>query len=493
MNKRQLETEKAKLTDEEAVLKNLRKHYDHALLEINSKIKDFQGDIKSLTKMLEKAVEAGDTQNELIIRSRIQSKVYRKSYQENLQKQVNGIIENIEKNQYKSIQDYLTGCYDTGYISTMYDIAGQGIPLILPIEQRAVLNAVMLDSDISGKLYGGYTALLKKKIQSEISRGLATGMTYRDMARNLRNQTKITENQSMRIIRTEGHRIQQISADDARRKARAAGADVVKQWDSTLDGRTRPTHRKLDGQIRELDEPFEVDGKKAMYPGGFKRPEEDINCRCIALQRAKWALNESELETLKERAAFFGLDKTKDFNDFKAKYLKAVKGLGTKDNSNFDIPEHKKPEIINKIDFNDNNAVKFVIDSFEKSAIKESVETACVITKSGTVYKCFGIADRVFIDSDLGDKLKGAKVSHNHPIEETEYSFSNDDLKLFMQYELETLRGCDEKYTYELNRIPNEEYEMNNIFEMTEENSRHEWIMMKAEEFNFGYKRWEND
>ena len=31
-----------------------------------------------------------------------------------------------------------------------------------------------------------------------------------------------------------------------------------------------------------------------------------------------------ELETLKERAEYFGLDKTEDFEDFKKKYLKAA-------------------------------------------------------------------------------------------------------------------------------------------------------------------------
>lgn len=46
----------------------------------------------------------------------------------------------------------------------------------------------------------------------------------------------------------------------------------------------------LDGQIRELDEPFEVDGKKADRPGAFDRPEEDINFRCAMLTRARWRL-----------------------------------------------------------------------------------------------------------------------------------------------------------------------------------------------------------
>jgi hypothetical protein len=61
-----------------------------------------------------------------------------------------------------------------------------------------------------------------------------------------------------------------------------------------------------------------------MYPGGFGDPAEDCNCRCVSLTRAKWALDKDELQTLKDRAKFFELDKTEDFNDFKKKYLKAA-------------------------------------------------------------------------------------------------------------------------------------------------------------------------
>ena len=99
---------------------------------------------------------------------------------------------------------------------------------------------------------------------------------------------------------------------DAANKAKDNGADVVKQWDATLDSRTRPHHAQLDGQIRELDKPFEVASRKAMYPSGFGIASEDILCRCALLQRAKWALDDDELQTLKERAEFYGIDKTKD-------------------------------------------------------------------------------------------------------------------------------------------------------------------------------------
>lgn len=48
----------------------------------------------------------------------------------------------------------------------------------------------------------------------------------------------------------------------------------------------------------------------------------------MTLQRARWALDEAELETLKKRAEFFEIDKTKDFDDFKEKYMKSIEKSG---------------------------------------------------------------------------------------------------------------------------------------------------------------------
>lgn len=42
---------------------------------------------------------------------------------------------------------------------------------------------------------------------------------------------------------------------------------------------------------------------------------------------------------------------------------------------------------------------------------------------------------------DLGDKLKGAFVSNNYPIDETSYSFNRGDLSLFIDYELDVLEA----------------------------------------------------
>lgn len=303
MDKREKEVIYGQLESEKAVLDELRRQYDLALSDINRRIKALLADATP-------------------------SRAYQAAYQEKLKAQVEAAYDKLMTGQYKTIKHYLDDCYTDGFVGTMYAMNGQGVPMILPIDRKAAHKAIITDSKLSYELYAalGYDMdVLKAQIRREITRGIASSLPYEQIARNISDRAHVALSNANRIARTEGHRIQQASADDARKKAKEKGADVVKQWDASLDGATRPLHRRLDGQIREINEPFEAGGKKAMYPGKFGHPSQDCNCRCVALTRARAAMDEQELETLKERAAYFKLDKTEDFDDFKRKYLKAVK------------------------------------------------------------------------------------------------------------------------------------------------------------------------
>lgn len=317
LNKQELKVIKLELDKEQKVLDDLERQYKKALRDIDEKIKLLQSD--ELT----------------------QSRIYQLQYQQALRGQVSGILDKLHGDQYATIQQYLHDSYQDGFIGTMYSIHGQGIPLIVPLDQDAAVKAIITDSKIEEGLYksiGVNVKQLKQAISSEITRGIASNMPFADIARNISNRSKAPLSRAKTIVRTEAHRIQQAAAADARDAAKQRGCDVVKQWDSTLDSGTRPTHRRLDGQIREVNEPFVIDKKKkAMYPGDFGKAEEDCNCRCVALTRAKWALDEEELAILKQRAKKFGLmeedskaygrEKAKDFAEFKKKYLKVSETL----------------------------------------------------------------------------------------------------------------------------------------------------------------------
>lgn len=303
MNNREKEAAQYCLDNEKAVIAELKAIYSQAYDDIGEKIKALMAD--ELT----------------------QSKIYQIEYQKALKGQVSAILDSMNSNQYDSISEYLRECYEDGFIGTLYSLHGYGIPLIIPINQEQVVNALILDSKISEKLYtklGNNVKELKKTISHEISRGISTSMSYHDIARNLRSRGKMTENQSINIVQTEGHRIQNRSALDAGMKSREKGADLVKVWDSTLDSKTRPHHRALDGQVRELEEDFEIDGLTADSPGQFGIPSEDCRCRCFVLMKPRWDVDTPFTKRDNQSGELLEFENVKSYEEFKEKYWETV-------------------------------------------------------------------------------------------------------------------------------------------------------------------------
>ena len=428
MNKRQKLVQQQFLNNEEAVIRRLKQVYNQAQNDIEKKTQALQDDINRLETMSNLAVDAKEKAKLLSMQ---QSKIYQKQSQDAMKKQIGSVLDNMQVEEFKTVSEYLSKCYEDGFVGTIFDLQGQGIPMCFPIDQEAMVRAVQLDSKISQGLYtrlGEDVALLKKKITAQVSRGIATGMSYQQVAKQLAGYTNIGYNNAIRIARTEGHRIQLQGAMDACYKAKDKGADVVKQWDSTLDARTRGSHQAVDGEIRELDKKF---SNGLMFPGDPSgRPEEVINCRCALLQRARWALGDDELETLKKRAEYFGLDKSKQFDDFKRKYTYGSKILQTPGNDG----EKAIPYSERGIDIEER--VKKYAERLTKNGeyISEATgsfknqDLAILTTETGVEYTSLTIGDKSFlirglersttIPGELLDELlreKGTLDCHSHP------------------------------------------------------------------------------
>lgn len=419
MNSRQKVVQERFLQDEQAVLKRLDKVYGQSLKDINQVIAQHYDSIKSLTEQLNE-LEPNDPMR-AILQSRIRSKVYQKNYQEQLKNQVSGILNNLRTKQYTSISQYLDDCYTDGFIGAVYDLHGQDCPVITPINQQAVARAVQLESKISKGLYtklGENVELLKRKITAQVSRALVTGQSFAQCAKAIADYTTIGYNRSVRIARTEGHRVQVSATMDAISDAKQRGADVVKQWDATLDGRTRESHRMVDGEIREIDQKF---SNGLMYPGDpAGGAGEVVNCRCALLQRAKWALDDKELQTLKDRAQHFGLDKTASFDDFKKKYLKAV------DTQNTQLARRLRNIEI------DRKSLRY--------------EMGTILDQNGSeIVTLGGSAHQVAVPQDLIPYLEDAVFTHNHP---NGGCFSRSDIEAFISTKLYEVRVSTPQGTF---------------------------------------------
>lgn len=308
LDKAEKEVLQARIKAEKQILKELEEQYKRALEEINDHI----------AKML-------GSQN-----ANLPHMIHRVEYQRMVKQQVQSALDKLHSTEYESVMAYLNDCYTDAFVGTVYTLHHQDVPVIVPIDQNMAVKAITLDTRLKETMYeemGKDISQLKKTIRSEITRGISSGMMYSDIAMNLKNAAGIPMRRAKTIARTEAGRVQEQASHDAAIKAMSKGADLVKQWSAIRDGKTRDAHRMLDKQTKEMNEYFEINGQKALHPHDFGDPAMDCNCRCTTLHVARWALDEEELATMKERAAFFGIDKTDNINDFKKKYLGAEKEI----------------------------------------------------------------------------------------------------------------------------------------------------------------------
>lgn len=277
MKKHEKEVLQSQLDAEKAVLKQLEQNYQQAIKDIDEKVAALLG--------------RADAD--------MQHVIYQVEYQRQLRTQVQSILEQLQANEFETIAEYLTQCYEDGFISALYSLQQQGVPLMLPIDQKKVVKAVQTNSKISESLYtrlGKDIDELRENIASEIARGISTSAPYSQIAKNIDRQAQIELNRAMRITRTEGGRINNVAAMDTMIAAKEMGADVVKRWSAALDARTRDSHMMLDGEVKEIDEPF---SNGLMHPGDpAGDASEVVNCRCKVQEVARWALSAIQTKML---------------------------------------------------------------------------------------------------------------------------------------------------------------------------------------------------
>lgn len=117
-----------------------------------------------------------------------------------------------------------------------------------------------------------------RKIQSSLVQSVAQGEGVGILKKRIITDLENNANNALRIARTESTRVSGEAQIDSYKHAAKKGLPIKKQWIATLDGVTRDRHADIDGEIRDIDEPF---SNGLMQPGDDAGPpEEVINCRC---------------------------------------------------------------------------------------------------------------------------------------------------------------------------------------------------------------------
>jgi hypothetical protein len=133
------------------------------------------------------------------------------------------------------------------------------------------------------------TKIINKVMQEAEMQGLSEAQTMQELSRQVpQSMTKIATWRAQRIARTESHSAANWSSLE---EAKPLANDLVKVWGAFIDSDTRSSHVAADGQVRELDQPFDVGGFQLMTPSDPDAPMsaagEVINCRCTILYERK--------------------------------------------------------------------------------------------------------------------------------------------------------------------------------------------------------------
>lgn len=119
----------------------------------------------------------------------------------------------------------------------------------------------------------------KKKITSAMMQGILQGEPIDKVANRLQAVTDMNRNAAIRNARTMMTCVQNSARlDSFIEMQEKTGVPMSKRWLATLDGRTRHSHRIVDGTTVKLTEPFANGLQFPADPDGA--PAEVYNCRC---------------------------------------------------------------------------------------------------------------------------------------------------------------------------------------------------------------------
>ena len=223
---------------------------------------------------------------------------------EEVEQRINGITPKVAQEISNTVSATYEACYD-GMRNAVVKAAGdrellkQAFSTVKATTPDVIKRAV--ENPVSGLTLKDTLEKHRKEIIYDIKRnigvGLVNGDRYSTMARRIAESLDGDYKKSIRIVRTETHRVQESGFNDAATalndtlKQGKSGYVMAKTWRTMQDSRVRPSkqkgkarkynHIKMDGVTIPQDEKFKLpSGATCMCPSQTGVAGEDINCRC---------------------------------------------------------------------------------------------------------------------------------------------------------------------------------------------------------------------
>lgn len=394
----------------------------------------------------------------------------RMSHLDSLRTQINMELIKVSSDVESATKNTLTSIYRDTYTEVTKDL---GVNVIVSPEKiKTVLDRPWSGANFSERLWTN-TDKLARTVKQEIVNGMIQGINLKTMTKRVSERFETAKkNDVERLLRTEVNYVLNQATLDGYKEA---GIEKY-EFSATLDSRTSQICSELHGEV------FSIKSVAV----GLNYPPMHPRCRSTTIPIIDYdkLIKEGKEELEKNN---YTLDENnweniKDYGTLKANDLK--------EREDIEDEEYKKRigdfYFLKKVDKIDYNTAKEIFAEYEPNMVNLKYENAIVIKADGSVYVVYGGEN--FVNTTVVGDLTGAYITHNHPKNETEFSFSNEDINSFIDSKLIYLKGLDYKYEYELSRDLFESDDFPEEWKNTE-NSKHCFQLLKVSEMGLKYRR----
>ena len=274
-----------RLTDEklEEMEKRLSAIYSRADKEITKKYNDLLQKISIQDRKKRELVEVGKLSEDEYKKWRKKKLLYEKQAKERAN-EIAAELSRVNEMAMAYVNGELPEIYGLNYNAiekTIEEIGGYSFTLV---DADTVRNLALSDETLLPYKYIDGNKDIRwntKKVNAEILQGILQGESIPDIAKRLSNVTEMNKTAAIRNARTSVTSAECKGRQDSYIRSTNDGIILKREWIATNDGRTRHSHRLLDGQIAEVDKPFKSELGDIMYPGDPEAdPSNVYNCRC---------------------------------------------------------------------------------------------------------------------------------------------------------------------------------------------------------------------
>lgn len=260
----------------------LREVYNTAYKEMNEKYKSLMSSFEADRAKMKERLAKGEI-DEKAYRQWLRSRAVRGRWLGEMSSQLAKRAAQADKEAAAMVNGKLPGIYAENYNFGTYSIeSGAHIDTAFAIHNEDTIRALMMDDpDLLPQASVDSAKDLRwnrQHFQSAITQGILQGESIPKIAKRLRSVLDMDLRSSIRNARTATTAAENMGRMASFDRAQKMGIKLKKEWMATLDGRTRHSHRQLDGVAIENDATFDNGCK---FPGDPHGPSWEVyGCRC---------------------------------------------------------------------------------------------------------------------------------------------------------------------------------------------------------------------